>query len=163
VAGSGQPGKYTFTGHHDFMAFGLIVMQARMYSPLSPTGIDSFADHGDTLATWYKPGEESAFVSAVGLVWGGIPYTNRFAGAIDLRRYGRDEVAPLAEAKKPMSLTALVGALHLNTPAELTEIVEPCLMYRRWIAITSKGREITRDGLDMLRYIEDFERQRSER
>jgi Holliday junction resolvasome RuvABC ATP-dependent DNA helicase subunit len=66
----------------------------------------------------------------------------------------------LAEAKKPMSLTALVGALHLNTPTELTEIVEPYLMYRRWIAITSKGREITRDGLDMLRYIDDYERQR---
>jgi Holliday junction resolvasome RuvABC ATP-dependent DNA helicase subunit len=67
----------------------------------------------------------------------------------------------LAEAKKPMSLTSLVGALHLNTPTELTEIIEPYLMYRRWIAITSKGREITRDGLDMLRYVEDFERQRS--
>jgi RHS repeat-associated protein len=34
MAGSGQPSKYTFTGHYDFMAFGLIDMQARMYSPL---------------------------------------------------------------------------------------------------------------------------------
>jgi RHS repeat-associated protein len=34
VAGSGQPSKYTFTGHYDFMAFGLIDMKARMYSPL---------------------------------------------------------------------------------------------------------------------------------
>jgi RHS repeat-associated protein len=34
VAGSGQPSKYTFTGHYDFMAFGLIDMQARMYSPI---------------------------------------------------------------------------------------------------------------------------------
>jgi RHS repeat-associated protein len=34
VAGSGQPSKYTFTGHYDFMAFGLIDMRARMYSPL---------------------------------------------------------------------------------------------------------------------------------
>jgi Holliday junction resolvasome RuvABC ATP-dependent DNA helicase subunit len=66
----------------------------------------------------------------------------------------------LAEASKPMSLTALVGSLHLNTPAELTEVVEPYLLYRRWIAITSKGREITREGRDMLRYIDDFERQR---
>jgi RHS repeat-associated protein len=34
VAGSGQPSKYTFTGHYDFMAFGLIDMQGRMYSPI---------------------------------------------------------------------------------------------------------------------------------
>jgi Holliday junction resolvasome RuvABC ATP-dependent DNA helicase subunit len=64
----------------------------------------------------------------------------------------------LADAHKPMSLTALVGALHLNTPSEMTEVLEPYLIYRRWIQITSKGREITRDGLEMLRTIDDFER-----
>jgi Holliday junction resolvasome RuvABC ATP-dependent DNA helicase subunit len=64
----------------------------------------------------------------------------------------------LAEAKKPMSLTALVGALHLNTPSELTEVLEPYLIYRRWIQITSKGREITRDGIDMLLAIDRHER-----
>jgi holliday junction DNA helicase RuvB len=66
----------------------------------------------------------------------------------------------LAEAKKPMSLTALVGALHLNTPSELTEVLEPYLIYRRWIQITSKGREITRDGLDMLLAIDRHESSR---
>ena len=66
----------------------------------------------------------------------------------------------LAEAKKPMSLTALVGALHLNTPNELTEVLEPYLIFRRWITITSKGREITRDGLEMLRFIDEFEEER---
>jgi Holliday junction resolvasome RuvABC ATP-dependent DNA helicase subunit len=66
----------------------------------------------------------------------------------------------LKDAHKPMSLTSLVGSLHLNTPAELTEVIEPYLLYRRWIMITSKGREITRDGIDMLRHIDEFERQR---
>ncbi len=69
----------------------------------------------------------------------------------------------LAEAKKPMSLTALVGALHLNTPNELTEVLEPYLIFRRWITITSKGREITRDGLEMLRFIDEFEEERGKR
>jgi Holliday junction resolvasome RuvABC ATP-dependent DNA helicase subunit len=66
----------------------------------------------------------------------------------------------LKEAHKPMSLTSLVGALHLNTPTELTEVIEPYLLYRRWILITSKGREITRDGIDMLTHIDAFERER---
>lgn len=67
----------------------------------------------------------------------------------------------LHEAHKPMSLTALVGALHLNTPAELTEVIEPYLLYRRWIGVTSKGREITRDGIEMLKLIDTFERERA--
>lgn len=66
----------------------------------------------------------------------------------------------LREASKPMSLTSLVGALHLNSPAELTEVVEPYLIFRGWIQITSKGREITRAGVDMLRHIDEFEDQR---
>jgi Holliday junction resolvasome RuvABC ATP-dependent DNA helicase subunit len=66
----------------------------------------------------------------------------------------------LKEAHKPMSLTAIVGALHLNTPTELTEVIEPYLLYRRWIMISSKGREITRDGIEMLRFIDDYERER---
>jgi Holliday junction resolvasome RuvABC ATP-dependent DNA helicase subunit len=68
----------------------------------------------------------------------------------------------LKDASKPMSLTALVGALHLNTPAELTEVVEPYLIFRGWIQITSKGREITRAGVEMLRHIDEFEQQRKE-
>jgi Holliday junction resolvasome RuvABC ATP-dependent DNA helicase subunit len=64
----------------------------------------------------------------------------------------------LNEARKPMSLTSLVGSLHLNTPTELTEVIEPYLLYRRWIMITSKGREITRDGIEMLRHIDEFEK-----
>jgi Holliday junction resolvasome RuvABC ATP-dependent DNA helicase subunit len=67
----------------------------------------------------------------------------------------------LADAGRPMSLTALVGSLHLNTPSELTEVIEPYLLYRRWIAVTSKGREITREGREMLRHIEEFERGKS--
>ncbi len=63
----------------------------------------------------------------------------------------------LFEARKPMSLTALVGSLHLNTPSELTEILEPYLIHRRWIGISSKGREITRDGIEMLKTIDEFE------
>ncbi len=66
----------------------------------------------------------------------------------------------LAEAKKPMSLTALVGSLHLNSPSELTEVLEPYLIDRGWIQITSKGREITRDGIDMLLAIAAYERDR---
>ena len=66
----------------------------------------------------------------------------------------------MVEAKKPMSLTALVVALALNTPTELTEVLEPYLIFRRWISITSKGREITRDGLEMLRTIDEFEQGR---
>jgi len=63
----------------------------------------------------------------------------------------------LADAKKPLSLTALVGALHLNMATEVTEVLEPYLIFRGWIAITSKGREITRGGLEMLGHIDAFE------
>ncbi|NJM39404.1 MAG: hypothetical protein HC853_00860 [Anaerolineae bacterium] len=63
----------------------------------APTGIDSFASHVDTLATWYKPGEENAFVAAIGLVWGGIPYTNRFAGAGAMANPG-----PVWAANRPL-------------------------------------------------------------
>jgi RHS repeat-associated protein len=54
----------------------------------SQTGIDSFATHIDRLSAWYRPGEESQFVMAVGLVWGGIPYTNQFAGAAAMANPG---------------------------------------------------------------------------
>lgn len=66
----------------------------------------------------------------------------------------------LADAKKPMSLTALVGAMRLNTPTELTEVLEPYLISRGWITISSKGREISRDGLEMLRLIDEHEETR---
>jgi Holliday junction resolvasome RuvABC ATP-dependent DNA helicase subunit len=68
----------------------------------------------------------------------------------------------LNESRKPMSLTSLVGALHLNSANELTEVIEPYLIYRRWVQISSKGREITREGIEMLRQIDTFEREREQ-
>ena len=37
-------------------------------------GLDRFLSHLDRLAGYYNPGEEGAFVEAVGNVWGGIPF-----------------------------------------------------------------------------------------
>ena len=59
------------------------------------TGVDSFAAHVDTLSTYYKSGEEGEFVGGIGLVWGGIPYTNRFNGAWSVR--GGPVMGPLFE------------------------------------------------------------------
>lgn len=51
-----------------------------------PMGLDRFLSHLDRLASHYNPGEEAAFVKAVGNVWGGIPFGPSITSAIQVRR-----------------------------------------------------------------------------
>jgi hypothetical protein len=85
-AGRGANGEWTsadwaeFSSHRDEYWTG-----RKSWKGQNPNGVDSFVSHIDTLSTHYESGEESQFVAAIGLAWGGIPYLNRYSAAWSAR------------------------------------------------------------------------------
>jgi RHS repeat-associated protein len=94
--GSGSNGAWTSADWAKYGAYRDAYWKGtKAWNGQRASGVDSFVSHIDTLASYYSAGEESEFVAAIGLTWGGIPYVNRFSAAWSAR--GGPPLEPLFE------------------------------------------------------------------
>jgi RHS repeat-associated protein len=54
------------------------------YEQYDGEGLDRFVTHLNRLAGYYEPGEEAAFVQAVGFIWGSVPLGNPIAASVKM-------------------------------------------------------------------------------
>jgi RHS repeat-associated protein len=73
-SGSGPNGSWTDDDWAYYSAYRQELWNGqRDWLGAALAGLDRFTAHLDTLASYYKPGEEDQFVKAIGFIWGGIP------------------------------------------------------------------------------------------